>query len=172
MTLAPTTLTKSLVNLALQAGREIMAIYATDFGARTKSDLTPVTEADEAAERVILEGLAKLDPRPRSFPKRPPPPGAFRKWETASILWTPWTAPRSSSPAMANSPSISPASKTAFQWWASSMLRPSGACSGATPQRALPKAKLPRMRPLAGKNCWSAPARRWRHRGRQPQPQG
>jgi 3'(2'), 5'-bisphosphate nucleotidase len=63
MTLAPTTLTKSLVNLALQAGREIMAIYGTDFGARTKSDLTPVTEADEAAERVILEGLAKLDPQ-------------------------------------------------------------------------------------------------------------
>ena len=63
MTLAPTSLTKSLVNLALQAGREIMAIYATDFGARTKSDLTPVTEADEAAERVILEGLARLDPQ-------------------------------------------------------------------------------------------------------------
>ena len=62
MTLAPTTHTKLLVNLALQAGREIMAIYATDFGASTKSDLTPVTEADEAAERVILEGLAKLDP--------------------------------------------------------------------------------------------------------------
>ncbi len=31
MTLAPTSLTKSLVNLALLAGREIMAIYATDF---------------------------------------------------------------------------------------------------------------------------------------------
>ena len=62
MTLAPTTLTKSLVNLALLAGREIMAIYSTDFHARTKSDLTPVTEADEAAERIILEGLAKLDP--------------------------------------------------------------------------------------------------------------
>ena len=53
MTLAPTSLTKSLVNLALLAGREIMAIYATDFSARTKSDLTPVTEADEAAERIV-----------------------------------------------------------------------------------------------------------------------
>ncbi len=63
MTLAPTSLTKSLVNLALLAGREIMAIYATDFSARTKSDLTPVTEADEAAERIILEGLARLDPQ-------------------------------------------------------------------------------------------------------------
>ena len=63
MTLAPTSLTKSLVNLALLAGREIMAIYATDFRARAKSDLTPVTEADEAAERIILEGLARLDPQ-------------------------------------------------------------------------------------------------------------
>jgi 3'(2'),5'-bisphosphate nucleotidase len=63
MTLAPTSSTKSLVNLALLAGREIMAIYATDFSARTKSDLTPVTAADEAAERIILEGLARLDPQ-------------------------------------------------------------------------------------------------------------
>ena len=63
MTLAPTSLTKSLVNLALLAGREIMAIYATDFSPRTKSDLTPVTAADEASERVILEGLARLDPQ-------------------------------------------------------------------------------------------------------------
>jgi 3'(2'), 5'-bisphosphate nucleotidase len=52
---------KALVNLALLAGREILAIYATDFGSRTKSDLSPVTEADEAAEHIILEGLAKLD---------------------------------------------------------------------------------------------------------------
>ncbi|MBP9173640.1 MAG: 3'(2'),5'-bisphosphate nucleotidase CysQ, partial [Rhizobiales bacterium] len=63
MTPAPTSLTKSLVSLALLAGREIMAIYATDFRARTKTDLTPVTEADEAAERIILEGLAKFDPQ-------------------------------------------------------------------------------------------------------------
>ena len=61
MTPAPANLTKSLVNLALLAGREIMGVYATDFSARTKSDLTPVTVADEAAERIILEGLARID---------------------------------------------------------------------------------------------------------------
>jgi 3'(2'), 5'-bisphosphate nucleotidase len=60
--LLPTAKTKALVNLALLAGREIMAIYATDFCHRSKSDLSPVTEADEAAERIILAGLAKLDP--------------------------------------------------------------------------------------------------------------
>ena len=60
--MTPTAETKALVNLALQAGREIMSIYATDFDAHTKADLSPVTEADEAAERIILAGLAKLDP--------------------------------------------------------------------------------------------------------------
>jgi 3'(2'), 5'-bisphosphate nucleotidase len=52
---------KALINLALRAGREIMSIYATDFRTRTKGDLSPVTEADEAAEHIILAGLAKLD---------------------------------------------------------------------------------------------------------------
>ena len=38
-----------------------MAIYATDFSAKAKDDLTPVTEADEAAEKIILSGLARID---------------------------------------------------------------------------------------------------------------
>jgi 3'(2'), 5'-bisphosphate nucleotidase len=57
----PTADTKALVKLALSAGQEIMAIYATDFTAQTKNDLSPVTEADEAAERLILAGLASYD---------------------------------------------------------------------------------------------------------------
>jgi 3'(2'), 5'-bisphosphate nucleotidase len=52
----------ALVNVALAAGHEIMEIYRQDFSARAKSDATPVTEADEAAERSILAGLATLDP--------------------------------------------------------------------------------------------------------------
>ena len=60
--MTPTTETKALITLALQAGCEIMSIYATNFGSHTKADLSPVTEADEAAERIILAGLAKLDP--------------------------------------------------------------------------------------------------------------
>ena len=51
-----------LIHLALSAGRAIMDIYATDFAAKSKKDLSPVTAADEAAERIILAGLAKLDP--------------------------------------------------------------------------------------------------------------
>ena len=44
--------------LALQAGDEIMRIYgAPDFDVRAKSDASPVTEADEAADALISAGL-------------------------------------------------------------------------------------------------------------------
>lgn len=62
MMISPSPFIQGLVDLSLAAGREIMAIYATDFSAKAKGDLTPVTEADEAAERVILAGLEKLAP--------------------------------------------------------------------------------------------------------------
>ena len=62
MTVQPSPAMLDLIALAIAAGHEIMAVYATDFSAKAKSDLTPVTEADEAAEKVILAGLAKLDP--------------------------------------------------------------------------------------------------------------
>jgi 3'(2'),5'-bisphosphate nucleotidase len=50
-----------LARVALAAGREIMNVYVSDFAARTKTDLTPVTEADEAAEKIILAELAAFD---------------------------------------------------------------------------------------------------------------
>jgi 3'(2'), 5'-bisphosphate nucleotidase len=53
---------RDLCSLARTAGNAIMAIYATDFAARAKPDQSPVTDADEAAERIILEGLAQLAP--------------------------------------------------------------------------------------------------------------
>ena len=61
MSLAPSPLMQDLIDLARKAGQEIMAIYATDFSAKAKEDLTPVTEADEAAEKIILAGLARID---------------------------------------------------------------------------------------------------------------
>jgi 3'(2'), 5'-bisphosphate nucleotidase len=60
MSHVPSPFMQSLIDLAVVAGSEIMAIYATDFSAKAKGDLTPVTEADEAAEKIILEGLAKI----------------------------------------------------------------------------------------------------------------
>ena len=51
-------LTTVMRQLALQAGDKIMQIYgADDFEVRSKSDASPVTEADEAADALISAGL-------------------------------------------------------------------------------------------------------------------
>ncbi len=56
-----------LVQLALDAGRRIMAIYddsaADALGRQEKLDGSPVTLADQQAEEVILAGLARLAPQ-------------------------------------------------------------------------------------------------------------
>jgi 3'(2'), 5'-bisphosphate nucleotidase len=44
------------------AGHVIMSVYATDFVVRGKSDASPVTEADERAEKLIIEALQGLAP--------------------------------------------------------------------------------------------------------------
>ena len=44
-----------LCAVARRAGEAILAIYETDFEVAAKADASPVTEADEAAEAVILE---------------------------------------------------------------------------------------------------------------------
>lgn len=49
-------------DIAIAAGREIMAVYATDFAASEKADGSALTEADERAERLILAALAEIDP--------------------------------------------------------------------------------------------------------------
>lgn len=45
-----------------QAGVKIMEIYTADFDARDKQDSSPVTDADEQAEEIILAELAKHFP--------------------------------------------------------------------------------------------------------------
>jgi 3'(2'), 5'-bisphosphate nucleotidase len=52
----------ALVDLAIRAGREILAVAATDFAVEIKADASPVTAADARAEAVILAGLATLLP--------------------------------------------------------------------------------------------------------------
>ncbi len=44
------------------AGEVILAIYRTDFDVRGKADASPVTNADERAEAVLLAALARLTP--------------------------------------------------------------------------------------------------------------
>ena len=55
-------LLESITRLARQAGDLILQAYATEFAVRAKHDASPVTEADERAEALILAGLAALTP--------------------------------------------------------------------------------------------------------------
>ena len=51
-----------MTRIARDAGRAIVEIYATPFEARDKADRSPVTEADERAERIIVDALHRLAP--------------------------------------------------------------------------------------------------------------
>ena len=48
--------------IAREAGAAIMTVYARTIVSRLKEDRSPVTEADEIAEAIILEHLAKVAP--------------------------------------------------------------------------------------------------------------
>jgi 3'(2'), 5'-bisphosphate nucleotidase len=52
----------ALTDLVARAGAAVLAIGRADLATRAKPDQSPVTAADEAAEAVVLEGLARLLP--------------------------------------------------------------------------------------------------------------
>ena len=49
--------------IAREAGAVILAIYSREFEIETKSDNSPVTEADRAAEAIIVAKLRSLTPK-------------------------------------------------------------------------------------------------------------
>jgi len=53
---------QSVIALAREAGVAIMQIYQQDFAVEQKSDRSPLTEADLAAHRTIVDGLQRLTP--------------------------------------------------------------------------------------------------------------
>ena len=53
---------ETLCAIAEAAGREIMAVYASDFAAWSKADASPLTEADLRADTVIRHGLEQAFP--------------------------------------------------------------------------------------------------------------
>jgi 3'(2'),5'-bisphosphate nucleotidase len=55
-------LLESMATVALEAGRIAHAIYQRGFEVHQKADLSPVTEADQAAEAYIVGELARLAP--------------------------------------------------------------------------------------------------------------
>ena len=62
MTIDRKALCSGITKIALQAGDEILTIYNRDFAVDIKDDSSPVTEADVAAEKIILAGLKELSP--------------------------------------------------------------------------------------------------------------
>jgi len=59
---ADDSLLQSLIYSAQRAGGAIMAVYATDFAVSDKADSSPVTVADQAAEKIILADLGAIAP--------------------------------------------------------------------------------------------------------------
>lgn len=58
-----TEIVRIMRRLAIEAGTAIMDVYnGPDFEVRTKSDSSPVTEADELADGIIARGLAEAFP--------------------------------------------------------------------------------------------------------------
>lgn len=52
----------SVMEITRAAGRVILDVYGTDFAVRGKGDASPVTEADERAEALIVPALRALTP--------------------------------------------------------------------------------------------------------------
>ncbi len=52
----------AVVSISMEAGREILEIYRTDFAVRKKDDRSPLTAADMVAHSVIVERLERLTP--------------------------------------------------------------------------------------------------------------
>src|SRR4051812_42145535 len=59
---SPSRFARQLAEIAWRAGEIILAHYAAGVEARRKADQSPVTAADEEAERFILERLHELVP--------------------------------------------------------------------------------------------------------------
>ena len=55
-------LLQAVEEIAERAGEVILGFYSRDIAVTRKADASPVTEADEAAERAILPALAALTP--------------------------------------------------------------------------------------------------------------
>jgi 3'(2'), 5'-bisphosphate nucleotidase len=71
-----------LVNLVASAGDAILEIYESPFTVTTKEDDSPLTQADLASHRVLLEGIAALTPEIPIVSEESAPPdyGVRRTW--------------------------------------------------------------------------------------------
>ena len=123
---------QTLVRIAQAAGTVVMRHYEAGCDARVKADRSPVTDADEEAETLILAELARHFPGVPVVAEEEAAAGSIVEAAArVSSWWIRWTAPRNSSSAAASSPSISARSWTASRSRAWCWRRPSGGCSWA-----------------------------------------
>ena len=55
-------LREAVIALAVEAAHAILEVYDADFDVESKKDHSPLTEADLASHRIIVDGLARLTP--------------------------------------------------------------------------------------------------------------
>ena len=53
-------LSAAILDISVRAGQEVLAVYGAGFDVYTKSDATPVTDADRRSEQLILDALTRL----------------------------------------------------------------------------------------------------------------
>ena len=74
---------KRITQIVEEAGAEILKVYETDFEIQTKSDESPLTQADLAAHQVIVAGLQSLTPEIPIISEESAPPSFAQRsqWE-------------------------------------------------------------------------------------------
>ena len=80
-------LAPEIVRLAAEAGEAIMRIYAGNFSVRTKTDASPLTDADEASEAIILPRLRDLTPAVAIASEEALGPDGTRDWKAPETFW-------------------------------------------------------------------------------------
>src|SRR5690554_1337956 len=134
-----THLTTLVLDAAIAAARVILDVYARPIVAVDKADGSPVTEADAAAEAIILEHL-----KPTGIPvlgEESVAAGNIPVLGERYFVVDPLDGPRNSSSAMASSPSILRWSSMARRCWGWCWRRSQARLSWVT--RAAPLAATP-----------------------------
>lgn len=76
-----------VLDVAQAAAQAILEVYARDFAVQRKADASPVTQADLAAHRVIVDGLRALTPDIPVLSEESPPEVAAQQRQGWRRLW-------------------------------------------------------------------------------------
>ncbi len=81
-------LVDQLIALARRAGDAILEVYNSDFAVQSKADDSPLTQADLAAHKLLVAGLAQLTPEIPVLSEEAVPPeyGVRKHWQQYWLL--------------------------------------------------------------------------------------